>query len=140
MTDAPNIGGFLWGLVIGAILWIPVGYAIGRAEEIDMPATLAQVNAILRTDVSTVPRLEIVDRIPGGYGGAWHPGLIQVARTEPEACWPLIAAHEVSHDVAVAAGLIRAVPNRDVKKRLEEIADIVEARFEPWSPNCRTDR
>lgn len=118
------------------IICISAALTIAPAGAVDARATLAQVNEILATDVRTVPAVVFVDELPGRAQGDYAAGTVRISRQAVAACWPLIAAHEVAHHVAIEAGMLEGVPNENVKARLEEIAAYVEARFEPWSPSC----
>ena len=103
----------------------------------DIAAIEAQVEAIMAAAAST-PAVEIVETLPRGDWGTYSNGVIRISAAAPEACWPLVAAHEWSHHIAIEAGLLRDVRGGapELKAELEKIAEIGEARFEPWAPAC----
>ncbi len=117
--------GAAFGFVAGIII---VGYA--KADAHPSPSdTLAQVNKILGTNVETVPTVELVDHIPGGLWGAYlnRTQPLFISEEAPDACRPIITAHELAHYVDDVANL----PGDS-----ESIARKVEENFEPWSPGC----
>ena len=103
----------------------------------DVAAIQTQVEAIMAATAST-PVVEIVAELPNQAWGSYVDGVIRISAAAPEACWDLIAAHEWSHHIAIETGMLRDVRGGapELKAELEKIASIVEARFEPWSPNC----
>ena len=103
----------------------------------DTTAIQTQVEAIMAASAST-PMVEIVEALPNGDWGSYAGGVVRISAAAPEACWAVIAAHEISHHIAIEAGLLRDIRGGapELKVELERIAAIVEYRFEPWSPAC----
>lgn len=131
---------FVVGIWVGLCIGVPSGMMIGkaRAAELDIAATQRQVNAILQTDIQELPAVYIVDSLPRGIWGTYAEGEIRISAEAPEGCRGLILAHEISHSVAIKAGLLAGIPSdiRALKAELERIARIVEHQYRPWSPNC----
>lgn len=113
-----------------------------RADELDVPGTMAQVNKILGTDVREMPEATLVDELPDHWWGGQAGGVLMVSREAPAGCWPLILAHEASHFVTIKADLLREIPSDAVqlKAAMDAIARKVEHEFEPWSPQCLEGR
>ena len=104
---------------------------------LDIAAIQTQVEAIMAATAST-PVVEIVAELPNGDWGSYAGGVVRISAAAPEACWAVIVAHEVSHHIAIEAGLLRDISGGapELKAELERLSAIVEARFEPWSPSC----
>lgn len=106
----------------------------------DAAATLAEVNRILGTHVQDIPAIELVEHLPAGAWGGYAGGVVRVSRETWAGCEGITLAHEVSHYVAIRAGLLAGVPTdaRRLKAELERIARQVEDAWPGFAPNCRT--
>jgi hypothetical protein len=139
----------LFGATIAAVALA----AVAHAEEVDLPAAMARVEALMKAqgiDVATYaettpPALEFVNAShpylqgnDGGYAGR----IVYLNEARIEDCTDLILIHELVHDATVKHRLFASVPLSDLKDAVEALADAVTeaAALEPYRPGCLPHR
>ncbi len=135
--------------IFGAIMVLLTFACTANADELDLGATMARVEALMKgqgVDVSGYaqtppPTLEFVSAShlylqgnDGGYAG----GIVYVSTDAIEACTDLILIHELVHDATVKHRLFASVPLENLKAAVEALADSVTAAaaIQPYRPGC----
>ena len=139
--------------IFGATVVLLFGACAANAEPIDLAATMARVEALMKGQgvgvagyaQSPPPALEFVNAShpylqgnDGGYAG----GIVYVSADRIEGCTDLILIHELVHDATVKHRLFASVPLSGLKAAVEALADAVTdaAAESPYRPGCLPHR